>query len=99
MSEQELTIAYRLSTQRALLGVITPNIRMITIGWDGLTLFKMRAYFGEPPTEDEIEEIDDACAEVLADMLYQRDEVECIHDTRPKKDLEVLKVFVYARKE
>lgn len=99
MTELELSINTRLSCQRALLGAITANLRMVTIGWDELNTFHLRAYFGTPPSEEDIEEIEAVCAEVLSDLPFDKDKVECLSDTRERKDLEVLKYVVFARKE
>jgi hypothetical protein len=99
MTEQELSSTYRLAAQRALLGVINPNIRMITIGWNGLSLFHLRAYFASSPSEEEIEDVDVACTEVLAYTGCKHPKVECLYDLRPRKELAVLKEVVYSRKE
>lgn len=99
MIETELSVGTRLSCQRALLGIITPNLRMVTLGWDGLNLLQLRAYFNVPPTEDEIEDIEAVCGEIVSDIPYEKDKVECIHNTNSLQELEVLKCIVYCRKE
>jgi hypothetical protein len=99
MTEKELNIKVRLICQVALLGTITSNIRLITVGWDDLKLFHLRAYFDTKPTEDEIEEMDAVCTEVDADIPFEKDKVECLYDLRPRKELERLKCVVYSRKE
>lgn len=99
MTEDQINISVRLSIQRALLGVITPNVRMITVGWDGLKLLKIRAYFDCVPNADQIEDVDAACAEVVSDIEFERDNVECIFSTSALKDLEIFKFVAYSRKE
>ena len=99
MTEKELSINVRLCCQVALLGAITPNIRLITIGWDGLKLFHLRAYFNSEPTEDEVEEMNAVCSEIDADIPFENDKVECIYESKQRKDLELLKCVVYSRKE
>ena len=99
MDERELSINVRLCCQVALLGTITPNIRLITIGWDELNLFHLRAYFSTEPSEEEIEEMDAVCGEIDADLPFKKDKLECIYDIRPRKELELLKYTVYSRKE
>ncbi len=99
MNEKELNIKVRLCCQVALLGTITPNIRLITVGWDELKLFHLRAYFDTEPTEDDFEEMDAVSSEVISDIPFERDKVECIYDTRQRKELELLKCVVYSRKE
>jgi hypothetical protein len=99
MKETELSINVRLSFQRALWGKITHNIRMITVGWDSFAYLHLRAYFSEFPSEEEMELMDIVCAEVIADLPFEKDNVECIADNRLIKELEVLKEIVYIRKE
>lgn len=99
MIEVELSVRIRLACQRALWGAITPNIRMITVGWDDLKLFHLRIYFSSVPSDDEIEEMEAVSAEVLSDLNFLRDKVECIVDNRIRKDLEILKEIIYVRKE
>ncbi len=99
MTERELSINVRLSCQRALCGAITPNVRLITVGWNNLDLFHLRAYFGEAPTDDEVDEMDAVSTEVISDIPFERDKVECLMDTRLRKDLDLLKAIVYASKE
>lgn len=99
MTEEQINISVRLSIQRALLGVITPSIRMITVGWDELKMLKIRAYFDCIPDAGQIEDIDAACAEVVSDIEFERDNVECIFSASALKDLEILKFVAYSRKE
>jgi hypothetical protein len=99
MTDQELSISTRLSCQRALLGAITPGIRLITIGWNGTDLFRLRAYFDHPPTEDEVFDMSAASTEVVADMAFLHDQVECLESDLPIGELEVDKFIVYLRKE
>lgn len=99
MTEKQLSNSLCIHSQVALLGTITPNIRMITIGWDGLKLFHLRAYFDREPTEDEIEEMDAVSSEVISHLPFEKDKVECIYDTRQRRELEILKCVVYSRKE
>jgi hypothetical protein len=49
--------------------------------------------------DDEIEEMESASTQVIADFPFEKDQVECLADTRMGKDLEVLKYVVFARKE
>jgi len=99
MTEQELSSRTRLSVQRALLGEITPHLRMVTIGWEGLKVFKIRAYFDILPNEDLIEDINVVSTQVIADIPFETDQVECIYSTELQKDLEIFKHIVYSRKE
>jgi len=99
MNQQELGTSVLLSSQRALLGVITPNIRMITIGWEGLKQFYIKAYYDIEPTEEDIEEMNAVCAEIDSDIPFEKDNVECIFSEESLKNLKILKYIVFARKE
>ena len=99
MTEQELSIITRLSAQRALLGEVTASLRMVTIGWDELKVFRIRAYFDKQPDDDMREGVEAVSTEVIADIPFETDKVECIYSTELMKNLEVLKHIVYARKE
>lgn len=99
MTEKEISISVRLSCQRALLGAITPNVRLVTIGWDGLKLFKLKAYFASEPSEDEIEDFNVVSTEVISDIPFENDQVECIFSDAPKSQLAVYNHIVYLRKE
>lgn len=99
MKEEELNIQVRLSCQRALLGAITANIRMITVDWNGLSLFKLRAYFINQPTDDDIDNMNIVSGEILCDISFEHEETECFFNERPMNELDILKVVVYERKE
>ncbi len=99
MTEQELSITVRLSSQRALLGAITPNVRLVTIGWDGLKLFKLKVYFATEPSEDEIEDFNIVSTEVISDIPFENDQVECILSHEPKNKLDLYQYIVFSRKE
>jgi hypothetical protein len=100
MEERELAVKVRLSVQRALLGTITPNIRLITIDWDALKSFRMRVYYDVKPSEDDIEEMEAVISEVVSDIPFETaPNVEAIHDLRPRSVLEIFKYTVFARKE
>jgi len=100
MTERELTITVKLSCQTALLGTITPNIRLITIGWDDLDSFYLKSYYDNSPSEEDIEEMDAVITEVIAAVPFKKCRApECIFDTRPRNQLELYKWTVYSRKE
>lgn len=56
-----------LSTTRALLGVITPSVRGITVDYKR-EFIKLRAYFDIGATEEEKELISDAHGEIIGDF-------------------------------
>jgi hypothetical protein len=100
MTEQEISISVRLSSQRALLGAITPNIRLITIGWDGLDILYLKAYYDILPTNEDIDEMNTVMGEIEAGIEFKTAHgVKCIYDLRPQNQLDLYKCIVYARKE
>lgn len=100
MTEKELTIAVKLSCQTALLGTITPNIRLITIGWEGLSNFYLKAYYDNHPSEEDYEEMDAVITEIISAVPFEKcQNPECLYDTRPRYQLEIYKWIVYSRKE
>ena len=99
MDEPQLTNTIKLSAQRALLCAITPGVRLVALDWKGLDLFILRIYFDHKPTADEIDDFGAVCAEILADVPFKKDKVECIYSFEPRKKLEGLKCIVYCRKE
>jgi hypothetical protein len=100
MTETELTIAVRLSCQRALLGAITPGIRLITLKWNKLEDFYFRAYYDTMPSDQDIDEMEAVIAEIESDIAFKTDHgAECIYDIRPRNQLSIYDWVVYARKE
>lgn len=61
-----------LSTQRALLGAITPNMKAITIGYNE-TSFTLRVYFSSQPSEEEMELLTEITSEIAADIPSFKD--------------------------
>lgn len=96
---EELSRKVRLSCQRALLGAITPNVRMISVDSASLSMFKIRVCFSEGPSDEEIDRMNAVSAEVLCDIPFESEKIECVLDTRPRKELDVLRWVVYARWE
>ena len=100
MKEEEISMNVRLYCQRALLGEITKNIRLITIDWDALKNFKFRVYFEVTPTLEEIEEMEAVTSEVLSGLPFEQVEpVEAIVLNQPMQTLPVYKCVIFARKE
>lgn len=63
---KDLTLI-KLSTQKALLGSITENMRAISVGISEKTLL-LRAYFFKKPSNIEIELLSTITTEILADF-------------------------------
>lgn len=77
-----------LSTQLALLGMVTPNMQAITIRYKQMPVL-VRIFFIEQPTEDEIELLSEITTEIIADYseinniiedFYVNQEPECLDD-------------------
>ncbi|MCR6718962.1 MAG: hypothetical protein NVV59_01450 [Chitinophagaceae bacterium] len=99
MTEQKLTTSVLLTHKEHSLGVITPRIRMITVEWEEIKLFRIRAYYDVAPSDEDIEDMNAVCTEIDSDIPFERNNVECIYSTEAIKDLEVFKFVVYLRKE
>ncbi len=50
----ELRIRVLLSSYKAMLGMISPNIRLISIDWD-VNYYAIKAYFDRPVYDDDFE--------------------------------------------
>ncbi len=86
-----------LSTQRALLGAITPNMKAITIGSDGTTI-KLRVYFLTTPNEDELEILSDITGEICSDITEIEnfeEEALVVDPLVPVSELEMLDAWVF----
>ncbi|WP_262423345.1 hypothetical protein [Brevundimonas denitrificans] len=64
-------ILLRLSAQRALLGAVTPNLRSFSVEMNGGTV-ACQAVFEEAPAAEEIDLIQSAGAEIIADFVDGR---------------------------
>jgi len=56
-----------LSAQRAMLGVVTPNMQAITISYKNVPVI-LRVYFKIHPTQNECELIKEITSEIVADF-------------------------------
>jgi hypothetical protein len=84
------------SADRALYGVVGPNVRLITIGWKDFEKIFFRVYFSNEPSEQEKEDLDAAYGEILADFPFKwGEDIEHIVSDKPPDQLEILKVVVY----
>lgn len=98
-TETDLRIKVLLSSNRALWGAITPNLRAITVDYNK-ELFTLRAYFDKGATEDDQELIDIALAEIIADLgqIIEKFHYQPIELPFPNK-MSNLKDWVYMRHE
>jgi hypothetical protein len=94
-----LTIEALLSSNRALLGAVTPGLRGVTIEYNS-QLFTLRAYFDNGATDNDKELIDLALTEIIADLHNEIKEFkfEPIDLNFPNK-MTCLSHWVYLRHE
>jgi hypothetical protein len=60
-------VSLRLSAMRALWGIVTPNLRKVSIG-EKDHLISLYFYYDQDPSEEEIDLSEDAATEVIADF-------------------------------
>jgi len=100
MTEHQLGSDILVSAQRALLGAITPNIRMISLQWDGLKRLSCRVHFERQPQDDEVEDMDAVVSEIIADVPFEwADMLDVVVSEATIAELEPLGTMVYLRKE
>ena len=95
----ELKDRLLLSTQRALLGMIYPNIRAVSVGHEGIEKLKIIIYLDREPDEDDFEVVSDIAGEICSDIPFRNVEEACKFNTRPISNLDKLMSWVYIRKE
>jgi hypothetical protein len=96
--EMEFRIDVLLSVHRALLGMIYPSIRAITIGYKGEIKFRIAYYLDREPVEEDYESISIVAGNVLADLDFSEVEERCYN--APERIIDFKKMeLVYFRKE
>ncbi|MCM2131778.1 hypothetical protein [Larsenimonas rhizosphaerae] len=87
----------------ALLGEIYPNIRAIAVGYCDNGSVLIRYYLDREPTDFDLESIEIVATNLDAldgkEQCIDKIDVQCIHSTSLKRDLESLSGFVYSRYE
>jgi hypothetical protein len=99
MNHLELRTKLLLCVQRALLGKIYKKMRSITIGFDDIKKLKIIVYLEEECNEDDIQNLEEITAEILADIDFEDIEEQCIYSKESLSELKCLDVWVYYRKE
>lgn len=102
MSKDKLPEWLRASVQRALLGEITPNMRLIAGSISGNSSFVLRYYFDNEPTEEDLENVSTIGANVDASLgtkTFGSMIDECLYSSEPFGALDTLDGVFYARKE
>ncbi|WP_034761338.1 hypothetical protein [Chryseobacterium gregarium] len=97
--EIELRREVLISIQRALWGMIYPEIRAIAVGYEGKKRLKVIYYLDREPNEEDYENISEVTAEICADIDFQEVEELCIFTKEPINKLDNLVSWVYIRKE
>lgn len=95
----ELRREVLISIQRALWGMIYPEIRAIAVGYEGTKKLKVIYYMDREPNEDDYENISEVTTEICADIDFQEVEELCIYTDEPFSKLDNLVSWVYMRKE
>ncbi|MGE6356699.1 hypothetical protein ACQKCJ_22745 [Flavobacterium sp. NPDC079362] len=88
-----------LSIQRALLGMIYPEIRAIAVGFEGLRKLTVIYYLDREPNSDDFENISDVTAEILSDISFSEVEEKCFFSDEIIAKLDNLDSWAYVRKE
>ncbi|WP_077415270.1 hypothetical protein [Chryseobacterium sp. JV274] len=88
-----------ISMQRALWGMIYPEIRAIAVGYNGIEKLKVIYYLDREPIEDDYENISEVTAEVSSDINFKEVEELCTYTNEPFSKLDNLVSWVYIRKE
>ncbi len=97
--EIELRREVLISIQRALWGMIYPEIRAIAVGYEGKKRLKVIYYLDREPNEEDYENISEVTAEICADIDFQEVEELCIFTKEPINKLDNLVSWVYMRRE
>jgi hypothetical protein len=99
MNNIEIGKQLLISSQRALLGAIYPEIRAIAIGFDGLKKLTIKMFLDRAPKEDDYDTLSDISGEILADMDFKEVDEICEFNTEKPIPLNGLHTFIYVRKE
>jgi hypothetical protein len=99
MQNEQLT-KILLSIQRALWGMIYPEIRAIAVGIPKANKLKVIVYLDRQPIENDYENIKVVTSEVLADVPELNEfEEECVFSDENISTLDSLDSWVYVRQE
>jgi|SRR5687767_4055921 hypothetical protein len=96
----DLRVQVLLSIQRALVGTVTPNLRLVVCSWSDSAI-EIRAIYDGPPTPDEVEEMSIVETNVIADFPSSMSiQVRCSQSHSAFKDAVAKdEVIVYGRWE
>lgn len=88
-----------ISIQRALLGMIYPDIRAIAVGFIGTRKLTVIYYLDREPNDNDYENVSEVTSEVCADIEFGEVEEICLFTLDPFSKLDSLESWVYMRKE
>jgi hypothetical protein len=88
-----------LSIQRALWGMIYPEIRAIAVGFENTEKLIVIYYLDREPQPEDFENLSDVTAEILCDIDFKNTEEKCIFTLEKISELNSLDSWVYIRKE
>jgi len=98
-NSDSLHVSFRLSAQRALLGNVSPSWRQVSIAVDELARrYWIRFVFANDVSDAELEDANDAAAELMGDFLDWEASEE-FQKCDPPERPEPLDWIVYSRKE
>lgn len=99
MNPADFQATVRLSLQIALLGMITPNIRAITCGWDSITINVKFIYDGDF-SDNDADLAEEVASEVISSFPDYMISTKCISVPSPSSfNEELLSHLVYRRRE
>jgi len=97
IKDNELKVRVLLSTYRAMLGMISPNVRLISIDW-GIDHYAIKAYFDRPVNDDDFELLKAITTEVAADFPQMNNFKEYAeYSLEPIEKIKALKEMVFLR--
>lgn len=99
MNQNDIRIRVLLSIQRALLGMIYPSIRAISVGFEQLDKLKVIYYLDREPVDEDYESISELTTEIISDIEFKDVEELCIFSHASISSLDGLNSWVYIRKE
>lgn len=85
--------------QRALLGMIYPEIKMISVGFDGTKKLTVIYYLDREPNESDYENISEVTTLVCADIEFSEVEEICEYLENSYVKVNSLDGWVYIRQE
>ena len=97
--KENIKIDLLLSAQRALWGMIYPEIRAIAVGFEATRKLKIIYYLDREPTGNDYESISEVAGEICADINFTDVEEMCIYTKEAFSKLDNLSSWVYMRKE